>query len=290
MKTLSAIMLGLLLSICTPLYASPTIDFSHFVNGTEGVLLEVTNMDESDSLNVRDAPNARANIRYKIPFGSADVMSYDPDIASHVGKSHWIGIRLSVEDGFVMGYVNARYLKFAALYDTAVTRVLDVRFPYFLEQGDPADDWLRIYKNVSANYYSGCDMRDEPTIRQELPLFDIQFKVYETLKAALLDTIEYKPENALRYYDEASNWFHNTGNSAFQAIDEFDWQGYRYTVGAEGCGIHLDYYQRGGKILVMKHPFDTNPRRSADGEPLPKTWTPEDIRLLTSTILEDVQL
>ena len=290
MKALSGLVLALVLSVCAPLHASPRIDFSHFVNGTEGFMLEVTNIDKTDSLNLREAPNARAPIRYKIPYGTSDVVSYDPDIARYVGKSHWVGVRLYVEDGYVMGYVNARYLKFAELTATISNDSMSVSYPYFLEQGDPVDGWLRVYKNLSANYYSGCDLRDEPQLRDTYPLFDIKLKVYDTLKAALLDTIDYQAEQALRYYDETSNWFKLTGDSEFEAIDEFDWQGYRYTVGAEGCGIRTDYYRRNGKILVMQHPFDMNPPIASEGEPAPTPWAAEDVRLLTSNILEDVRL
>ena len=279
----------LFLSLTGTTQASPQIDFSHFVTPQEGVLLAVVNVADDDVLNIRVAPNANAPILYRIPHNADDVITYESNVSDLIGQRAWISVRIGVPDGYINGYAYARYLDYSRNLIAINNGNISARIPYFLESENLASDWMKFYKTESANHYSGCDMRDQPELKHQLSLFEMQLKSYDSLSTALLENSYYDKEKALSYYDQENNWFHNMDNSTFEKRDDFSWSGYRQTIGAEGCGIHTYYYQRNQKILVMKLPFDNNPPMAA-GDPLPKPWSDIDRTLLISNILDSVSV
>ena len=289
MKNLYRICFAFILSLGGATQASPTIDYSHFITPQEGVSLQVTDVASDDVLNLRTAPRSDAPILYRIPADADNVISYAPDIAQLVGKNYWVAVRLGMPDGYINGYVYARYLRYSRKTRTVKTSTVSARIPYFLESEGLASGWLRLYKSISANHYSGCDMRDQPELKYQLSQFDIQLKSYDSLRTALLETAPYEKSKVLAYYDPATNWFQNTDNSYFEARSDFSWMGFRQTIGAEGCGIHTYYFRRNGKILVMKLPFDDTPP-IAVGDPIPELWSAKDKNLLISNTLDTVNV
>lgn len=260
------------LSLSNLSFATPNLNFAPYLQQEVDVALAVTNVANNDVLNMRAKPHHTAPIKFKIPHNSNNLVSYDKNILKKVGTNQWVNVRYGAEEGYVNGYVKARYLKLAKEFFTTKSPSVTIALPYFLEASTNDKQWLVITKQVSFNHYSGCDMRDNPELLHLYDLFHIKLKAYQSLEQALLENLDYDKENIPKYLDKKSNWFKSTHGSYIERSSDFGTPAYKVMIGAEGCGLNTYFFKHDNKILVMEVPFDHNPPQAAEGEKTPKNW------------------
>lgn len=275
------------LSLSSPIFAAPSLNFAPYVQQNTDIALAVTHVASDDVLNMREKPHHNAPIKFKIPYNSSNLVSYDANIVQKLGTNQWVNIRYGVEDGYIDGFVKARYLKLANTYFTTQSPSLKARLPYFLEATTNSKQWLVISKSMSFNHYSGCDMRDDPELLYLYDLFKIKLKAYHNLESALLENLSYDKENIPKYLDKKNNWFKNTAGSYIESNNTFG-SAYKVMIGAEGCGLETYFFKKGNKILVMEVPFDHNPPIAASNEKKLKSWKSKHRQLLIQNILENI--
>lgn len=280
---------GLMLCQCM-LYGE--IDFSQHQIKNGETLFEVTSVAEDDVLNVRAKPTHKSDIRYKLAPHAQNIISYEKNMAAKVGKNIWVPVRVGFDDGFLDGYVNAKYLKFAEKFETIENQRLSVRVPYFMEYETPQSepDWIRVFHSLSVNHYSGCDERDNPRLEYQLVDFEIALNVYDTLSEALMKILYIDSQNFTDYYDPTHDWFRPNPKELVEAVNYYGLEGYSYTMGAEGCGETVYFFQRNGKVLVIKEPFDHNPPILQKGESLPSNWRYRDKKEILNDIVQHLQI
>ncbi len=265
------------------------IDFSKHLIVNGETLFEVTNIASDDALNVREEPRYKSAKIYQLPYKSQNIISYDKEIIEKLGKNKWVAVRIGVSEGYINGYVNAKYLKFAEVYDTVESKSISVEIPYFLNYEVDQDDWIKLYHSISFNHYSGCDERDNPELLYDLIDFEIRLKAFDGLKEALLATIINNQENLSNYYDVFTGWFHNDPKVLMEKVNYYGFSGYKYSIGAEGCGENSYFFKLKNKILVIKEPFNDNPPRVHGDEKLPKNWKFDDKDEIMRSILERIK-
>lgn len=281
------------IGLCALLFSltlhAASLNFAPYLTHDRDIPVVVTKVTHDDVLNLRAEPHHQATIKFRIPYNATNLVSYDPDILNKVGKNHWVSLRVGADDGYIDGFVNARFLKLATDYQTIQSPSLTVKAPYFLEHQITDKQWLKLSKKISLNHYSGCDMRDNPTLKHEWALFEVEFKAYEQLKTALTELFDYDLANVLSYLDTQTNWFKPNQGSYFEPSQDFGKQSYKVSMGAEGCGLEIYFFQHKGRILVMQKPFDRNLPQVVGGELAPQQWSAQNMQNITNQLLKSIR-
>jgi len=262
-------MKNIIVLLMTTLLLSAKIDFSkHIDEHVAEVALSVTNVAKNDFLNLRKEPSAKSKSLYRIPYDAKNLISYDKSIVKKIGKNVWVSVRLGFGDGFYNGWVKGRYIKLYRVFASISSDDLMVIYPDFLEAERSKNGWVHLFNKIDLEHYSGCDLRDQPALLDELSRFDIELKVFYSLHDVFLD----KSSNGLDIYEKVTQngWFRDKNREFVEPIRFYGLKGYRNMVGAEGCGVNTYYFKIHGKILVIKEPFDNNPPLTSDNKPLPK--------------------
>lgn len=266
------------------------IDFSQHQIENGETRFAVTGVVRDDVLNVREKPTYKSAIRYKLTANAKNIMSYESEMNKKVGKSVWVAIRIGVDDGFINGYVNAKYLKFSEDFESIEHKGLRIMIPYFMNAKKTEEDWINVFHSISFNHYSGCDQRDNPELLHTLVDFEIELKIYSYLKEALLDTLSFDQDNFSNYYNASTDWFKTDKEVGFEKTNYYGLEGYRYTMGVEGCGEVIYFLRVKEKILVIKEPFNFNPPIIKEQESLPKNWKFRDKDEILKSIVKSITL
>ena len=249
------------------------IDFSkHIVK--DNTILEVTNVKANDFLNLREDPTVKGKKLYKIPYDAKNLMSFDKEIVEKLGRNIWIPIRLGFSEGFVNGWVKAKYVKLYQKFEALVQGDLLVIFPHFIE-GKTKGGWIFLNDSIEMEHYSGCDERDNPKLLIDWSRFDIRLKVHYTLQDVfdaeeIFETVEYDDVTTFGWFNEDTKTFN------IKKVNRYGLDGYRYSVGVEGCGINYYFFKINGKVLTIREPFNHQLPRLKENQKLPKDWKYDD--------------
>jgi hypothetical protein len=262
-------MKNIIVLLMTTLLLSAKINFAkHIDENVAEVALAVTNIAKSDFLNLRKEPSAKSKSLYKIPYDAKNLISYDKSIVKKIGKNVWVSVRLGFSDGFYNGWVKGRYIKLYRVFASISSNNLMVIYPDFLEAEKTKDGWAHLFNKIDLEHYSGCELKEQSELLDELSRFDIKLKVYYSLRDVFLDN----GSGGFDVYEKVTKngWFKNQNGGFVEPIRLYGHKGYKNITGAKGCGVNSYYFKIHGKILVIKEPFDNNPPMSRDNKPLPK--------------------
>lgn len=250
-------MKNILLLLLITISINAKINFSKHIDGVGDIALSVTSVASNDYLNLREEPSSKSKSLYEIPYDAKNLTTHDRDILKKIGKDIWVSVRLGFAEGFYNGWVKAKYLKLYELFSASVAEDLVVVYPAFLNASNNRDGWIHISDKMDFEHYSGCDMRDEPKLLDELTRFDIRLKVYYSLLDAFYDN----KSNDLSVYDTVTTrgWFAEDTKGFVEKVNLYGLRGYKNSIGAGGCGVNRYYFKINGKILVLVEPFDMNP-------------------------------
>lgn len=266
------------------------LDFAAYLQNQQDIPLEVTGVASNDHLNLREQAKLDSKVIYKIPANAQNLISFDSAITKKVGQNLWVPIRLGFDEGYMNGYVKAKYIRLLEDYETLHYGKHTINKPYFLEH-ELTKQSLNLVNQVAFNHYSGCDMRDNPQILTIWENYKLSLQSFTDHRAMLLQLFDYDRDNILNYHDPVNNWFPNQQKTAqyFEPITINAQQGYKYTMGAEGCGINYYFFKKGHTIWLATETFDHNlPIPANKMEVIPKSWDANHKKQLTSFFLKQL--
>ena len=261
------------------------IDFSKHIDFQEkDTALSVTNVNKNDVLNLRLEPSLKSKVIYHIPYDAKNLTTYDRDIVNKIGKNIWVPIRIGFSDGYMNGWVKGKYIKIYEKYKAISTDDLLIVYPSFLTALKTKDGWIELLDTIEFEHYSGCDTRSNPELLDELNRFDLKLKVYYSLWDVFVD------EDFYNYKELTQRGWFKPNTNFVKPINFFGLKGYKYTTGAEGCGINSYYFKVNGKIIVIKEPFDENPPIVKKNKKIPTNLKIKDKQEIIRYIIENMRV
>jgi len=266
------------------------IDFSkHVVNGEfKDIQLSVTNVVRNDVLHLRAEASSKSKIIYRIPYDAKNLITYDKNIVKKIGTDRWVSVRLNFFEGFYDGWVKAKYIKLYEKYSAFTAGDLAVFYPDFLKAKKTSSGWIDISSRVDFEHYSVCSDKEGLKLQDEFIRFDIKLKLYYSL----LDVFTKEKFYDIDTYENITQhgWFKDKTNGFVKKINFYGLEGYKNSIGSEGCGVNTYYFKIKGKVLVIREPFDNTLPIVKDKKKLPDNLKFEEKEQIMRYIIDNLKV